>query len=269
MKYPKKRTKIWIVGGDSKIGCSLSRELKRKNLPFEKTSRKKKKGFFYLDLAKKIPIIPLHPQDSLILLAGVTNMAECEKNKKLCRKVNLESQKKLIDQARKKNCFLVYLSSSRVFSGKDKNPSESTVPKPFNLYGKLKYKTELYIKQNHPNSAILRITKAFDTQTLKQKKHILNNPIYKSTKILIAPISIKKVIQILVKIIKTKKAGVFHLSPKNAVSSYKFYRYFNKKTKIKNNPQTKRFWGDNPLLSMRNTIKILHVKQQNWQSMVA
>jgi len=195
-------------------------------------------------------------------------MDECEKKKKLCKKINLQSQKALIDQARKKNCFLVYLSSSRVFKGKGKTPSEKTKPKPFNFYGKLKHNTELYIRQKHPNSAILRLTKVFDAKSLNPIKLVSAKPIYKSSKIRIAPISIQKTVQILIKILEKNKNGVFHFSSKNSVSSYEFYRYFNKKTQMQNHPKTKAFWGNNPLLSMQNTKRILNVKQETWQKML-
>lgn len=267
MKYQKNRGKIWIVGGDSKIGSSLSKELRRQGLPFVSTSRKKKKRFFYLDLSKKIPKIPIIQQDKIIILAGITNMAECEKNKNLCKKVNYKSQKNLIDQARKKKCFLVYLSSSRVFSGKRKTPSENTIPKPLNFYGKLKYKTELYIKKKHPNSAILRLSKVIDTNDLKKKNLLPINQIFKSDKIFIAPIPLNRVVPILIKILIKEKTGVFHLSSKNKVSNFKFYQYFNKKILIKNDPETKNLWEKNPVLSMKNTVKNLKIKQETWQEM--
>ena len=245
LKIKSKQTKktVWIIGGSSTIGRALCKSLHEKGVRYIGTSRKKSSGMFFLDLAKKIPDLPLKSVDQVVLLAGLTDMRFCEKNKKLAKRINYTSVIKIAEQCAASGCHFVFLSSSRVFSGHRKKPwQENSLPKAFNFYGHLKLKCEKYLKTNVKSFAILRLSKIITKESETEKnKHW-------AKKIKMAPVSIQEVINSILQILIKRAKGTFHLSSKNACSYYEFYKRVTGQAFIKDKKNLKNYWKENPII---------------------
>ena len=87
--------KILIIGASGLIGRHLYKVLSKKNFVIG-TANKKKKSLVYLDLSDNINEWPqITALDVIILCGGITNIFNCEKNKKYSRLVNINGLKKI------------------------------------------------------------------------------------------------------------------------------------------------------------------------------
>lgn len=215
---------------------------------------------FYLDLAKKIPDLHLQSADQVVMLAGLTDMNLCERNKKTAERINYTSVIKIAEQCAASGCHFVFLSSSRVFSGDRKKPwQENSLPKPFNFYGTLKSKCEKYLLNRVKTAAILRLSKII----LKKPDGGKNK--YWAQKIKMAPVPLKEAINSIQKILSKRATGIFHLSSRNKCSYYNFYKKVTGQAFKRDNKGLKRYWKENPILGMERTTKLLGIRQKNWQ----
>ena len=79
--------------------------------------------------------------------------------KKLCKKTNYSSFKGIIDLFNKlnKKPRVIFISSSLVYEISNNKLNEKSITKPSTLYGKLKLKSENFLKVNYKNYCILRL----------------------------------------------------------------------------------------------------------------
>lgn len=270
--------KILIVGGDSRLGNSLKTILKKKKLKFIETSRRKKNSSVFLNLnnVKKFRISK--KITSCVILSGITNYNECEKNKKKSKKINCENTSILIKELLRKKIFTCYISTNTIFNKKSK-PGEKTLPNPNFEYARQKYITEKnifnYSKINNLEKffCVLRLTKNVGISTspfyqwieniINKKKIIAFEDLYFS------PILFINSANIILKVLKKKKPGIFHLSNKSNLNYYSFARKLikylkNKDIRIKKtqsfNEGVKLIYKNKKTsLSMKNTINVLDV----------
>lgn len=94
----------------------------------------------------------------IIHFAGYSRV-NCLKNKKLCSITNHQSIKKMIHQLNmlKNKPNFIFISSCHVYAQSTKKLKEGSLKKPKDLYGKLKLKSENYIKKNYKDSCIIRL----------------------------------------------------------------------------------------------------------------
>lgn len=93
-----------------------------------------------------------------IHFAGYSRV-NCLSNKKLCSITNHQSIKQTIDlfNTLKEKPNFIFISSCHVYAQSSKKLKESSLKKPRDLYGKLKLKSENYIKRKYKNSCIIRL----------------------------------------------------------------------------------------------------------------
>ena len=93
--------------------------------------------------------------DSIINVAGLTSIEECEKNKKAFNS-NVAITKLLHAIAKNNDLKFLHMSTDHIFSGKSKGfYSENSKPNPVNHYAKTKLKAENLIK-NYKKALIVR-----------------------------------------------------------------------------------------------------------------
>ena len=93
-----------------------------------------------------------------IHFAGLSRV-NCINNKKECNKTNFESIKKTIQVLNEleNKPFLIFISTCHVYGKSNKKLSENSRLLPKDLYGKLKLKSENYIKKYYKKSCIIRL----------------------------------------------------------------------------------------------------------------
>ena len=231
---------ILIIGSDSEIGSYTLNKYKKIGIKVVGTSKRKnindndKIKFDLLD--KKFPF-DFDNYDTCLICAGINKIEYCDKNPVQARKVNVFSIIRLIDECKKNNIYVIYLSSVSVFDGRRSFYQVKDKPNPFTKYGEFKFEVEKYILDNYlEKTSILRLTKVISPETPIIKKWLKDysegKPIYAYKDKFIAPIMLNQVFLKLNILISAKKSGIFHLSGKNNISFYDFSKKFFKKENI-------------------------------------
>ena len=106
---------------------------------------------------------------------------KCDENKKLCKKTNFLSLKKIINQLNdlEHKPRFIFISTSLVYSNSSKKIKESFKKKPKSLYAKLKLNSENYLKENYKKYSILRL---FNVYGKKQPQNFFIPDIKKKIK---------------------------------------------------------------------------------------
>ena len=104
-------------------------------------------------------------QEALIV-AGITNIAQCEKEKELSRKINVDGTLDFIQQFVREGIKPIFFSSDTVFDGVAGLYDEDSLPQPLNEYGRQKVEIESGIKEicADGNYLIVRISKIFSLE---------------------------------------------------------------------------------------------------------
>ena len=232
-----KKIKIVLLGKTGQIGSVLGKKLKKNNY-VKCLSRKDLELINLSSIEKKLN--KLKP-NILINAAAYTKVAEAEKNKKLCRKVNATSVKKIAQWAYKNNCFLLHYSTDYVFDGKNKRSwKENDKPKPINTYGKSKLEGEKFIISSNCKYLILRINWVYADNGENFPKKIIEkikkeNEIYVVNDQIGTPNHAEFIsdvtIRILKKIIKHPNTNpkILHLSARGYTTHYKLAKKIYKK----------------------------------------
>jgi len=82
----------------------------------------------------------------IINAAAMTNVDQCEDNKKECDLINVELVKCLVELSKKYHSYLVHISTDFIFDGKSGPYKEDDEPNPLSYYGLSKLKSEKLIE---------------------------------------------------------------------------------------------------------------------------
>lgn len=222
-----------IVGGDGLIGSSLYRFLVSQNVSVYITTRRNvdlAEHESYLDLtdcryhAKVLDF----PVNCVFLCASVTSIAACEENSLLTRKVNVDGTLSLVNLLNERGVRVVFLSSNTVFDGIN-IVDEYSDTCPNTEYGKQKADVEsILLKMN--NVAIVRLSKVMSpTSGIASdflKKLSAGEELHAFQDLRMSPVSLKYVVESLVKIAQSVETGIFHLSSETELSYAEFAYHF-------------------------------------------
>jgi dTDP-4-dehydrorhamnose reductase len=158
--------RILITGANGLVGQKVCEQLlKDENLELIATSKSACKlpvagpYFQLLDITDNAAVLrcveTIRPQ-VVINCAGITQVDQCEEDKALSWKVNVEAVGNLIAACGKVNARLVQLSTDFVFDGLTGMYTENDVPSPVNYYGVCKLEAERMIAQSLVDYAIVR-----------------------------------------------------------------------------------------------------------------
>jgi dTDP-4-dehydrorhamnose reductase len=88
--------------------------------------------------------------DILIHSAALTSIRQCEENKELAWKINVEGTENLVNACLKikKPVYFVYISTASVFFGDKSNYTEIDIPHPINFYSLTKLLSEFVVKHS-------------------------------------------------------------------------------------------------------------------------
>jgi len=94
--------------------------------------------------------------DAVVHSAALTDVDECEKERDLAWKINVESTSNIAQLCHRHNCFLVYISTDYVFNGEKGNYKETEQTAPINNYGLTKLEGEEEVKRSRAEYCIAR-----------------------------------------------------------------------------------------------------------------
>lgn len=224
--------KVLIIGANGFLGTHLlqfrnEKEILDQNLFLIASDLKKdyinhEIPFYYIDITDKEKtikkIIELSPQ-IIILSAAMTNVDQCEIDKTLATKINVEGSKNVIAACRRIKSKLVFLSTDFIFDGTKENGAylESDIPNPLSHYGKTKYEAEKAIINSGIVYLICRTAVLygwnkrqlnFITWILSKLKD--NEKISIVTNQINSPTFVRNLAEILLKLIEKDVKGIYH-----------------------------------------------------------
>lgn len=160
--------KILITGSNGLLGQKLVKKLKSNQEGFEliATSRGEnrisdKEGYTFhsLDITNQEEVNSVFNKfepDSVIHTAAMTNVDACESEQELCRKLNVEAVKYLVEAAEKHQSHFIHLSTDFIFDGKNGPYKEEDEPNPLSFYGQSKLDSEDIVKSSKTDWSIAR-----------------------------------------------------------------------------------------------------------------
>lgn len=94
--------------------------------------------------------------DAVINTAAMTNVDQCESEKELCQKLNVDSVKYLSEACAKHNVFFLHLSTDFIFDGTAGPYKEGDIANPLSYYGESKLDAEKIVMDSSCDWAIAR-----------------------------------------------------------------------------------------------------------------
>ena len=110
-----------------------------------------------------LPILFTFKPDVAIFCVGTSSLLECSENKTSYDAINTVGIFNVIEGCQRYHVQICYISSSYVFSGKDKIYKETDTPDANTVYGKNQSAIEFYLQKTGLNYTIFRICKMYGT----------------------------------------------------------------------------------------------------------
>ncbi|MBI5636595.1 MAG: SDR family oxidoreductase [Nitrospinae bacterium] len=99
--------------------------------------------------------------DAVVHCAAMTNADDCEKDRALCRRVNVDGARALAEESARVGAKLVYVSTDLVFDGAKGNYAEDDKPNPLSYYAETKLEGERITAATMADYAIARTAVVF------------------------------------------------------------------------------------------------------------
>lgn len=102
-------------------------------------------------------VVPdLGPADTVYILSAYSNPSWIFANQAAAKALNLTATTRLIDEVIEAGSRVIFMSSVEVFDGERGNYNEASLPKPLNLYGRMKHEVEKYLTAKNGRTCIVR-----------------------------------------------------------------------------------------------------------------
>ena len=168
---------IVITGHNGFLGSNLLLKLISEKYDITGISKTIKKNNLIKQIKRNILNIKesdIAKNSCIIHLAAITNVAYCEKYPEECYKVNAIATQKILEIARKKNCSLIYPSTSHVYAIPHKLPIKEAHPtNATSVYSESKISgeklCETYSKSYGLNISVLRLFSIYGPKNSEYK----------------------------------------------------------------------------------------------------
>tara|TARA_Y100000782_G_C10189150_1_gene269267 strand:- start:5761 stop:6654 length:894 start_codon:yes stop_codon:yes gene_type:complete len=235
--------KILVTGSNGLVGSHLVKRLVELKQDVVGTSLNANRipnellkfSFYKCDLTDKNQVdqlFELVQPDVVFHLAAISQVDLCEKDPKLCEKVNVDATHYVIEQAEKYKSHLVYMSTDFVFKGDKKGEySEEDITQPVSVYGQSKLKAENLVKQYSGSWKIIRPILIYGSSPSVSRSNIVlwvrkslqnNEAIRVVSDQYRQPTAVKSVVDACILAMNTERNGVYHIADKDRVSVIEF-----------------------------------------------
>lgn len=161
--------KILLTGSNGMLGSGLSAMLTNSNHNVCATGKgvcRLPKEFLHdrfqyqeLDITDKAEVNQLvesFTPDMIIHGAAMTQVDDCEQNKRICYSINVDGTRHLLEAAEEHNARFCFISTDFVFSGTGGPYEEKDKTGPVNFYGETKELAEQFVASSRLNWSIAR-----------------------------------------------------------------------------------------------------------------
>lgn len=168
--------------------------------------------------------------EMILHTAAITNIDECETNRKLAYRINVEATQNLCAYAKKAKVKFVHISTDAIFNGPTGQKfCETDKPAPLNYYSETKILAEQAIREQHENHLIVR-TNIYGWNY--QNKQSLAEWMYFSFKekkqiplvydVHYTPVLTNTLITCIRQLIEKDLSGTFHIASSRDISKLEF-----------------------------------------------
>lgn len=217
--------KVLVTGADGQLGYDVVKKLKEFAIEhigvdkedFDLTNEKGTKEF----------ILDYQP-DVIVHCAAYTDVDQAEDERKLCYQINVEGTRYVAEAAKKLDAKMLYISTDYVFDGQGEKPFEVTdKPNPINYYGETKYQGEQEVQNLLDKHFIVRTSWVFGEHGDNFVKTMLRLGKERDEISVVAdqygsPTYTGDLAELILKMIKTDKYGIYHATNEGFFSWYDF-----------------------------------------------
>jgi dTDP-4-dehydrorhamnose reductase len=231
--------KILLTGANGQLGSECKEVLKN---DYEIIATDKEE----LDITswdKVIMSIDQLSPDIIFNCAAFTKIDECETEREISERINVEGARNLAQGAARYDKTIVHISSDFVFNGRKRLPQPYFEDDPMgslSFYGLTKMESEMAVKQNAPNYIIIRsgwlysingdnfIREIFRLALKKGQEslHVVNDQFG-------SPTWSYRLAQQIKLLIDNRKDGIYHATSEGYCSKYEWAKYLLEKIEIK------------------------------------
>jgi dTDP-4-dehydrorhamnose reductase len=229
--------KILITGANGFLAHYLIEQLVAKQITVIATARDKYKGeiksdflhFAKMDFtnASEVDIVfKQHLPTHIIHAGAISKPDDCENNKPLADKINIEGTKILLAAAQQHNCNFLFVSTDFVFDGQKGMYKEDDERKAVNYYGQTKILAEDLVMQYPYDWSIVRtvlvygkpLTGRNNIITLVKEKLLAGETYSVFSDQVRTPTYVEDLAKAIVLIIEKKAKGIYHISGETVVT---------------------------------------------------
>lgn len=216
--------KVLVTGVKGQLGYDIVKECQKRNIEAIGVDVDE---MDITDANKVNEVISQSDIDAVIHCAAWTAVDKAEDEVELCRRINKDGTKNIVDVCEKQDLPLMYFSTDYVFDGQGETPwNEYDERHPLNVYGQTKYEGELEVERLKKHF-IIRIAWVFGINghnfiktmlRLGRERHevsVVNEQIG-------SPTYTYDLAKLCVDMIQTKEYGTYHATNEGFCSWYEF-----------------------------------------------
>ncbi|MEQ6121697.1 SDR family oxidoreductase [Reichenbachiella sp. MALMAid0571] len=118
-------------------------------------------------------VIGHHEPDVVVNTAAMTNVDQCETEKKRCRKLNVDAVRYIVEACETNDTFLIHLSTDFIFDGENGPYKEGDIANPISFYGESKLDAEEIVIKSKTKWAILRTVLVYGVVPSMSRSNII------------------------------------------------------------------------------------------------
>ncbi|MCK5646553.1 MAG: SDR family oxidoreductase [Anaerolineales bacterium] len=167
--------------------------------------------------------------DWVIHCAAETNVDRCEQDHDHAHRINHFMARSVSRAAFSAGAELLHISTDAVFDGESEANHENQTPQPINVYGESKLEGERAVSEEHPGALIVRTNfygwNAQDKSSLAEffLQNLENGESCRGfIDVKVKTLLVNDLCKILLKMIESDLAGIFHVVAGNCMSKYEF-----------------------------------------------
>lgn len=190
--------------------------------------------FIKVNISKKEEVENLFRKsnpEKVIHTAAMTNVDQCETDKKEAWRINVDGTKHIVECCQKYDSKIVYVSTDFVFDGKKGKYRESDETNPINYYGLTKLEGEHALGESDTEYAIARTSVIYDLHPYKFNfaTWVINelkvgNEINVVKDQYNSPTFVDNLAEVILKIHENQNYDLYHISGSERISRYDFAR---------------------------------------------
>ncbi|MGL4629239.1 MAG: dTDP-4-dehydrorhamnose reductase [Cetobacterium sp.] len=219
---------ILITGANGQLGHDFQRIFKERNLDFIATDYKE---LDITDIEAVREFVKDKNINLIINCAAYNNVDKAEEEKEMCYKLNAVAPRDLALVAKEIEADYITYSTDFVFDGSKNTPyTEEDIPKPLSVYSKAKAEGEKLVLEVYDKSFVVRTSWVFGIANNNFNRQVINWS--KSRDVLgivddqvSVPTYSYDLALYSLKLLETKKYGLYHLSNSGIASKYDQAKY--------------------------------------------